>query len=119
MPNRPNHPCGQPGCGVLVPTGTARCPRHAGSATLGQRPYQRPASDGFYGTYTWKQFRASVLRKRGNICAMCGCWTDAPHLDHIIPRAQRPDLELDESNVRVLCSSCHSRRTLGDIHHGR
>jgi len=124
MPLRPNHPCAQPGCGALVPAGTSRCPGHPAPRTLGARPYVRPAADAFYGTYTWKQFRARVLERRKNqwgnwTCVRCGRSTDHPHLDHILARAQRPDLELDEGNTRVLCLTCHSGRTLGDINRGR
>lgn len=118
MPRLPDHPCAQPGCPALVPAGTSRCPRHP-SVGL-KRPYQRPASDAFYGTNTWKQFRARVLERRKNqwgrwTCVRCGRSTTSPQLDHILPRAQYPALELDEGNMRVLCISCHSGRTLGDI----
>ena len=45
------------------------------------------------------------------MCMERGIVTPAREVDHIIPIVERPDLRLDPSNLRPLCTSCHSART--------
>ena len=50
------------------------------------------------------------------LCAECeahGRTTPATDVDHVIDRAARLDLELDQGNLRALCHACHSRKTAG------
>lgn len=60
----------------------------------------------------WDEFRKQHLA-RNPLCAMCS--NVGNQLDHIIPLryADEIDLEtlLDESNLQILCASCHSRKT--------
>ena len=51
------------------------------------------------------------------LCAECethGRTTPATDVDHVIDRAARPDLELEQGNLRALCHACHSRKTIRD-----
>lgn len=61
----------------------------------------------FYLSREWRELRYSVLERRGNSCECCRR-NDLPiHVDHIQPRSLRPDLELDESNLQILCVDCN------------
>jgi 5-methylcytosine-specific restriction protein A len=64
----------------------------------------------------WRKFRLGVL-SRNPLCLFCeqiGKVVPATDVDHIQTIQSRPDLRLDESNVRPLCHSCHSSRTARD-----
>ena len=65
----------------------------------------------FYHTEEWRQLRYRVLRKSDGRCNLCGRSKPANdvtlHVDHIEPRSLRPDLELVESNLQVLCDDCN------------
>ena len=79
--------------------------------------------DPFYQSKEWEAIRLKVLRRDGYKCNKCGVKClgkkrnrPSPNVDHIVERKKRPDLALDMSNLRTLCSSCHSRRTIMDTH---
>jgi 5-methylcytosine-specific restriction endonuclease McrA len=60
----------------------------------------------------WIAFRRKYLDARaewfgGWICSDCKRETMNPDLDHIKTRGSRPDLVFDESNLRIVCRSCH------------
>jgi len=64
----------------------------------------------------WRRLRAQVLAEEP-LCRFCqerGQLTPAQEVDHIETIADRPDLRLDRSNLRPLCTPCHSRRTRRD-----
>ena len=44
-------------------------------------------------------------------CAMQGIVKRADELDHIVRRADAPELLMDESNVQPLCRECHEKKT--------
>lgn len=78
----------------------------------------------------WEALRDAVVIERGCRCALCGtivvlrkreATPAAPvaHVDHIESIADRPDLRLDRSNLRVLCEPCHNARTAKDQGFGR
>ena len=80
-------------------------PQQAGRGSATRRGYD----------YTWQQLRKMILA-RDPLCVLC-----LPHrltlsvqVDHIKTIRERPDLRLDESNLRGLCAPCHSRRTARD-----
>jgi 5-methylcytosine-specific restriction endonuclease McrA len=57
--------------------------------------------------------RQEVIDKQGRICQECGRRIDTEFdltVDHIKPRSKFPDQALDESNLRVLCRSCNSKK---------
>ncbi len=60
----------------------------------------------------WLNFRKKYLAKQVKEngwyeCAKCGRWLLYPEVDHIVKRSVAPDRVLDESNLQVLCHSCH------------
>jgi 5-methylcytosine-specific restriction enzyme A len=58
----------------------------------------------------WKEFRANFLLSHPR-CVICGA--AASQIDHIVPLANG-GARMDERNLRSLCASCHSRRTIRD-----
>lgn len=82
---------------------------------------QRPERDSFYGSARWKRFRAWFL-SRHPLCIDCeaiGRSVAAFMVDHVIPRDERPELELDEDNCQGLCMGCHNRKTARDRSKGK
>lgn len=81
----------------------------------------RKEADPFYGTTAWKRARAAALDRDGGLCVRCR-EMGRYHLDasgrrwpvladmvhHIIPRTERPELELTLSNLMSLCDRCHA-----------
>lgn len=73
----------------------------------------------------WEKLRDAVVIERGCCCEACGtivvlrkreatATTPVAEVDHIEGIADRPDLRLVRSNLRVLCKPCHSGRTARD-----
>jgi 5-methylcytosine-specific restriction enzyme A len=63
-----------------------------------------------YSVARWRKFREHVRATR-ILCEMCtseGRTTEGVHVHHIKDPRDRPDLMLDEDNVKLLCPSCHS-----------
>lgn len=69
--------------------------------------YSKGMGSEFYMTKEWRQLRYSVLVKYGKICMCCGSKDGYLHVDHIKPRSKFPELELEFSNLQVLCESCN------------
>jgi 5-methylcytosine-specific restriction endonuclease McrA len=68
------------------------------------------------GTQAWKQLRARVLAEEPTCrLQLPGCTTISTTADHIIPRSQRPDLELVRANVQGACKSCNYKRGNADV----
>jgi 5-methylcytosine-specific restriction endonuclease McrA len=65
---------------------------------------------GFYRSREWVDLRYQAILKYGNRCQCCG---NSPadgariHVDHIKPRSKFPKLELEMSNLQILCQSCN------------
>ena len=60
----------------------------------------------------WRKFRADYL-SRHPLCVECersGVLAPAAHVDHVRALVRGGD-KYDESNLRALCHSCHSRKT--------
>ncbi len=61
----------------------------------------------------YKEVRLRVLARDGYVCYYCGHeGQDGNNLtiDHIIPVSKAPELAIDESNMRIACKSCNSRK---------
>lgn len=76
-------------------------------------------SDPFYHRKEWKRIRAMALQRDGGMCRDCMDRMKSktgfrPHratmVHHIIPRSERPDLELQLDNLISLCADCHEKR---------
>ena len=76
-------------------------------------------SDPFYHTGAWRTLRELIISRQGGMCHDCmekmrlGLMRKprrATMVHHIIPRKERPDLELNEDNLVALCSRCHEAR---------
>lgn len=83
-----------------------------GSGPSGARPAKRNKSKDseFYQSWEWAQLRFEVLRRFGPKCMCCGASArDCIKIvvDHIKPRRLYPELELEFSNMQVLCDLCN------------
>jgi 5-methylcytosine-specific restriction endonuclease McrA len=72
-----------------------------------------------YRRHVMRQLRAHLIRTRPPYCHICGEWIDmqlsgrhprGPTIDHLIPRAVAPELELDPNNVALAHLLCNQRR---------
>ena len=70
---------------------------------------RRKPSDRFYLSKAWRSLRYEALQAFGRQCLCCGRTppTVALHVDHILPRSEFPELELDINNIQVLCEDCN------------
>jgi len=106
---------------MLVGTGSY-CPTHQAQAderraAMRQQTHkrynrQRDESDKFYSTVVWRRFRDHYLIMHP-LCVDCeeeGDIEPAVVVDHIKPFKERPDLGLDEDNVRGLCRRHDNKR---------
>lgn len=64
----------------------------------------------FYLSREWRAVRRRVIRRYGKVCMKCGS-RDHIAVDHIKPRSKHPELELDESNLQVLCRRCNCSKS--------
>ncbi len=67
-------------------------------------------ADPFYLSKPWRKLVADVLRERGRTCEQCGDRSGRMFLDHI-QELKDGGAPLLRSNLQVLCSSCHSKKT--------
>ena len=73
------------------------------------KKYKKKAtsSKSFYSSKEWRKLRVRVLEKWGCKCMMCGRSPKVHgvilHVDHIKPRSKYPELELDITNLQILC----------------
>ncbi len=64
----------------------------------------------------WYKFRSYYLNNHP-LCVFCSAenkLTEATEVDHIQSLKDRPELKYQEQNLRALCKSCHSKRTIKD-----
>jgi len=64
----------------------------------------------FYQTREWMAARYQVFKQHGALCACCGATRKTGavlQVDHIKPRSLYPDLELDVTNLQILCRECN------------
>jgi len=65
----------------------------------------------FYSTKEWRDIRWKVIENAKGCCAVCGRSRKANnvimHVDHIKPRSKYPELELDKTNLQLLCEECN------------
>jgi 5-methylcytosine-specific restriction protein A len=112
MPFAAKRPCSQPGCSVLLSSGSF-CDKHRKQE--GPRP---TANSRGYGA-RWQKERLAFIYQQfalGNVrCADCEClfFSDKGiEVDHIVPHRGNQQLFWDRTNWQMLCHECHSRKTL-------
>lgn len=72
-------------------------------------PKHRPVH-AFYDSDEWRELRYRALKLHGGSCQCCGNRASPGkplHVDHIKPRSKFPELELQLSNLQVLCKDCN------------
>jgi 5-methylcytosine-specific restriction protein A len=78
-----------------------------------RQPRQDKRADPFYTSTAWRKLRNQYIATQP-ICEHCkqaGNYKAAKVVDHIAPRKQRPELELDWDNLQSLCQRCHQQKT--------
>lgn len=92
--------------GTTRESATVSKPQFAGRSRTGSS---------FYSSAAWKRIRFLALERFGQRCMCCG-WTPTETIsprrnwlvvDHIKSRRLHPDLELEISNLQVLCNECN------------
>lgn len=69
--------------------------------------YAGKKADPFYLSPAWRAARIRILQRDFYWCQVCKRRT-ANTVHHKIPRSERPDLELEESNLEAVCERCHN-----------
>lgn len=103
--NSPLTICCHPGCNRITEGG--RCEQHAQQQHRGTS--KNRSGDPFYCSKAWLRLR-DWKRMDQPLCEEClnhGIVKAMQHVDHIKPRRDYPELELDADNLRSLCESCH------------
>jgi len=67
-------------------------------------------ADSFYRSTEWTTLIASVIEERGRHCQECGRTGTRIFGDHI-KELRDGGAPLDRRNIRLLCGSCHSKKT--------
>jgi 5-methylcytosine-specific restriction endonuclease McrA len=61
----------------------------------------------FYNSRSWMILRYQALKSYGRKCRACESVEGPFHVDHIKPRSKYPHLELELSNLQILCKLCN------------
>lgn len=73
--------------------------------------HKKPISyDRFYHCREWRELRYRALATYGNKCQCCGAGPEDGakiHVDHIKPRSTHRHLQLEFSNLQILCDACN------------
>jgi 5-methylcytosine-specific restriction endonuclease McrA len=76
----------------------------------GQTPIKRKGKV----TAQWEYFRKYWIKANSGPyrCYLCGIPLNSKTvtLDHVLPRSRRPDLRLDESNIKPCCWNCNHKK---------
>ena len=109
MPTSPKRPCSHPGCPRL--TNSRFCEEHAKQEAQRYERYQRdPTVKKLYGR-AWQRVRDRFIAAHP-LCQRCkerSKITPAQEVHHIVSLSQGGTH--DETNLMVLCTSCHSEIT--------
>lgn len=70
----------------------------------------KKTADPFYLSTAWRQLVTTLIRKRGRRCEQCGRENTRIFGDHV-QELKDGGAPLAASNVRLLCGSCHTRKT--------
>lgn len=78
------------------------------------------ASSAEIRTWRYRKLARRAMVRDLHMCQACkakGLITPAAEIDHIQPRAQRPDLTYELDNMQALCIRCHQAKTKGEAGH--
>lgn len=115
MPSRPPRTCIKPGCRDYSYDGSDYCAAHKPKQKSNWAKYteKRGGSRHTAGYDSfWDKLRVSILARDKHLCQAClrlGVFTEARHVDHIVPKALGGDNSPD--NLQSLCIPCHRRKT--------
>jgi 5-methylcytosine-specific restriction endonuclease McrA len=70
-------------------------------------PYKPGMGKQFYDTREWHIVRYKAIKTYGKTCQCCGAKDVEIHVDHIKPRSKHPELELEITNLQILCRQCN------------
>jgi 5-methylcytosine-specific restriction protein A len=76
------------------------------------------AKDGFYVSKQWRAIRNTHIREFP-LCASCmekGIVKEGKVVDHVLPRRTHPHLELEPTNLKTMCHSCHNSKSGKEAH---
>ena len=115
MPSRAKHICPWPGCRTIIDGDQRHCRKHTEEHR--KRPSVMRKSDPFYMSAPWRRLREQVLDEQPlcEDCLLVDRVTPATEIDHVLPRASHPELELEITNCRGLCKSHHSSKTMKEL----
>jgi 5-methylcytosine-specific restriction protein A len=120
--------CVAPGCDELSLPDLSYCQDHEAKRVA--RLAARRASAGsrgsvpakkLYDSKEWRRARLAQL-KRHPLCEDClelGAVVEATEVDHRVRHEGDRKKFKDRSNLQSLCKPCHSRKTAGEVFHGR
>lgn len=112
MPSRSPRPCAQPGCNVLVASGS-RCAIHARAV---RREYRPKEVQDLYNSKRWKAMRRRVLMDTP-WCADClreGKRVVATDVHHVRPHLGDA-IRFWDGPFEALCHAHHSKKTADEI----
>ncbi len=120
MPRRPRRGCAYGWCMRLAVDGEQYCEEHLRKVNREYERYGRdPNTKKLYGK-GWEKVRKAYAMAHP-YCEECleeGRLTPTEHVHHIVPLAEGGSN--DESNLKSLCVSCHSRvHAKNGVGHGR
>lgn len=70
----------------------------------------KAARASFYDSDEWRRLRYRALKASNGCCQCCGVSAANGaqlHVDHVKPRSKFPELELEFTNLQVLCRDCN------------
>jgi len=71
----------------------------------------------FYDSTAWQTARYQALCRSNGRCELCGTSKSEGSIiqvDHVKPRSKFPELELEQSNLQVLCKPCNMGKSNRD-----
>lgn len=92
---------------TYLPRGSSKIDSLPLAAQEQSRIRKEQYGESFYSNPEWLHLRYLAFRKYGKICAVCNSSSSVMHVDHIKPRSKFPELELELSNLQILCEACN------------
>jgi len=66
--------------------------------------------DPFYVSAAWRKLMEELYAERGRTCEQCGRTSTRLFGDHIV-ELRDGGAPLDKSNVKIMCGSCHQKKS--------